>query len=65
MMRFAMAVNQVCCAATDAVSIYAVDHGLLDVRVVCQAEIIIAAKADDVFTINHHLYLLRTICDAA
>ena len=56
-----MTVNQVRRAAADAVMIYAIDHRLFDLRMVCQSQVVVAAETDDLFIIDDHLDLLWAI----
>ena len=64
-MSVGVAVDQVRCAAANTVVIDSVYHRLFYLWMVSQPEIIITSKTDDVFIINDHFDLLRTICYAA
>ena len=63
-MRPAVAIDQMCGAATGTIIFDAVNHGLFDFRVVGQPQIIIAAEADNGFIINSHFNLLCTVGNA-
>ena len=63
--RARMAVDQVGRAAADAIASNALDKSRPDIGVVGQPEIVIAAKADDLIAVDHHLGLLRPVADAS
>ena len=60
-----VAIDQVCSAAARAVAFYTFDKCSFNFGMIGQAEIVVAAKADDLFAIDDHLGLLRPVTDAA
>ena len=60
----AMAVDQVCRTAADAVVFDAIYHRLCYLWVIGQPQVVVAAEADDILTIDLHLDLLRAFAYA-
>ena len=60
-----MAIDQMCSAAAGAVLFDAFNKGRFDIRVIGQAEVVVAAKTDDLFAVDDHLRLLRPVTDTA
>ena len=60
-----VAIDQVCSTAARAVLFDAFNKGRFDIRVIGQAEVVVAAKTDDLFAVDDHLRLLRPVTDTA
>ena len=58
-------IDQVCSTAARAVLFDAFNKGRFHIRVVGEAQVVVAAKADDLFAVDDHLGLLRPVTDTA